>query len=99
MRTCARPDCSGEARDRGYCIRCSALVRRWAVPYRRAEQMEELAGNSYAREMTEALEADPPVIVWRHRKGVQVAVHVHDPHTTVPKRHDELTYIGEHWNG
>lgn len=97
MSSCARPDCTGDARDRGYCIRCIALVRRWGVPYRRAEQMEEQAGHSNAREMTEALDADPPEIVWRQHKGIQIAVHVHDSHTTVPKRprYAELTYIGD----
>ena len=101
MSTCARPDCSGEARDRGYCIRCIALVRRNGVPYRRSEQREEQAGNSYAREMDEALEMNPPVIEWYQHKGVQVGVVIHDPHAehTPHPRHRfldaEVTYLGD----
>lgn len=38
--------------------------------------------NSYCRDMTEALEADPPVITWRKGKGgVLVPVEIQDPHT------------------
>jgi hypothetical protein len=44
------------------------------------EEPESNTANLYRRRMDEALEADPPEIVWRQRKGIQVAVHVHDPH-------------------
>ena len=37
--------------------------------------------NAHCREMTAALDANPPVIVWaKDKRGVMVAVEVHDPH-------------------
>jgi hypothetical protein len=40
--------------------------------------------NSYCREMDKALEARPPVIVWRKdARGILVAVSIDDPHTQV----------------
>lgn len=84
---CARPDCTDLARDRGYCIRCIALVRRWGVPYRRDEQDDHRSGNTMQQEMDAALNDHPPVIEWApNGKGILVAVSIYDPHTKDRKR-------------
>ncbi|HEY9371297.1 hypothetical protein [Streptomyces sp.] len=44
------------------------------------EEPESNTANIYRRRMDEALEADPPVIEWEQRNGIQVAVVVNDPH-------------------
>lgn len=42
---------------------------------------------TYEREMTRALEADPPTITWRKRNnGIWVHVSIQDPHTETAKQ-------------
>lgn len=50
------------------------MTRRAAGPY-------EGGTNLHCKDMDKALEQRPPVIVWeRNKRGVMVAVEVHDPH-------------------
>lgn len=38
-------------------------------------------GNAHTKEMDALLEKDPPLILWeKNRRGVMVAVEIHDPH-------------------
>lgn len=82
-KTCGRPDCSQPQRQWGYCETHGRLFRRNGRPYRQDELFEMDQRNAYEREMDEALQTDPPVIVWRLDpvRKIQVPVHIYDVHT------------------
>lgn len=83
--TCARDDCEKVASQSMFCMNHYHLFRRNGVPYRQDELSEMGATNAYEREMRAALEADPPVIVWRKgNAGVFHAVSIDDPHEDHP---------------
>jgi hypothetical protein len=49
--------------------------------------VSDAAANAYELEMTEALEANPPVIQWvPNGRGVLVAAAIYDPHTKNPRK-------------
>ena len=80
--TCARTDCTVLPKQGAWCPKHARQVTRTGSPYRRDELDDMRAGNKYEREMTEALEADPPVIEWRLDpvRRIHVPWSIYDPH-------------------
>lgn len=84
---CARPDCTTESRQGGWCSKHDAQVRRTGSPYRRDELDDRQSGNQWTNQMDEVLQANPPEITWApNGKGIMIAVEVHDPHGDSPRR-------------
>lgn len=80
-KTCGRWDCREPQRQWGFCETHGRLFRRNGKPYRQDELFEMDQRNAYERDMDEALEADPPQIVWRKdNHGILRAVSVSDRH-------------------
>lgn len=78
---CGRPDCDKPSRQWGYCPNHAALFDRNGMPYTQEEAAGMREANRHEQEMTEALEADPPVIDWvPDGRGVLVGHVIRDPH-------------------